>query len=233
LKTITIGDIHGLDSWKRITPDDYDLIVFLGDYVDSFTISDGPMMANFHEIIRFKKSYPDKVILLLGNHEASYLDRMYRATGFRPSIRDEVMLLLRVNAHLFQVAYQYRNYLWSHAGIHQGFFDLKIKPQISGSDQNLASTLDRLYHEKYYPIFEAGPERGGSSKNIGGPLWLDKSQVIAKPLKGFHQIVGHTPVNSIEQYQPYPSDPDTSVTFCDCLERGDGSFYELDPDEKE
>jgi len=229
MRTITIGDIHGLDSWKGIDQDKFDFVIFLGDYVDSFNLADEPMMTNFREIIAFKKAYPDKVILLLGNHEASYLDRMYRvAKGFRRSISDEVKLLLQKNAQLFQLVYQYRNYLWSHAGICQKFYDLKIKPNMLDSDGNLAATLERLYHERYYPIFEVGPERGGSSKHIGGPLWLDKSKLISNPLKGYHQIVGHTPVTSLEHYHPYPTDPDTSVTLCDCVERGDGGFFEFE-----
>jgi hypothetical protein len=228
MKTITVGDIHGMDSWKGIDPDKFDLIVFIGDYVDSFTISDGPMMINFHEIIGFRKANPNKVILLLGNHEMSYLDRKYRASGFRQAISDEVMLLLQGNAQLFQIAYQYKNYLWTHAGINQKFYDLKIHPHVSDADENLAATLERLYHDRYYPIFEPGPERGGSSKNIGGPLWLHKSRLISRPLKGYHQIVGHTPVSGIQQYFPYSSDPDTSVTLCDCVEYGDGGFYTLD-----
>jgi predicted MPP superfamily phosphohydrolase len=228
MKTITIGDIHGLDSWKVINPDKYDRIILLGDYVDSFSITDEPMMTNVHEIIAFKKAYPDKVILLIGNHEASYLDRMYRGSGFRQSISGEMRQLLRDNETLFQVAFQMGNYLWSHAGINQKFYDLKIKPRISDADENLAATLQRLFHERYYPIFEPGPERGGSSKHIGGPLWLDKSKLISDPLKGYHQVVGHTPVTSLEHYNPYPADPDTSLTFCDCLEYGDGRFLEFE-----
>jgi hypothetical protein len=184
-------------------------------------------MVNFHEIVGFKKAFPQKVVLLVGNHELSYIDPLYRVTGFRRNIEKDVLSLLTENAHLFQVAFQHKNYLWTHAGIHQGFYDLKIIPKILKSDVDLASTLERLYHENYPPIFEIGPERGGNSQNIGGPLWLDKSVLQSKPLKGFHQIVGHSPVSTIEECLPYLTDPDTSVTFCDCLERGDVRFFEL------
>ena len=228
MKTITIGDLHGRRTWKNIHPDDYDLIVFLGDYVDSLWVDSTTILDNFKEVIGFKKSHPQKVRLLIGNHETSYLFPASRASGYRPGMADEVCELLTTNAGLFQIACQYRNYLWTHAGIHQGFYDHKIKSRIVESDPDLAFTLERLYLESYPPIFEIGPQRMGSSKIIGGPLWLDKSLIITKPLKGYHQIIGHTRVETIRQYRPYHNDPDTSVTICDCVEYGDGSFYKLE-----
>ncbi|MBK6966908.1 MAG: hypothetical protein IPH20_24150 [Bacteroidales bacterium] len=60
MKTITIGDLHGRRTWKNIHPDDYDLIVFLGDYVDSLWVDSTTILNNFHDIIGFKKSHPQK-----------------------------------------------------------------------------------------------------------------------------------------------------------------------------
>ena len=228
MKTATWGDLHGHDNWKKMNPTDYDLIVFLGDYVDSLVLDDKTIITNFHDVISLKKKYPKKVKLLIGNHETSYLYPDYRASGYRHSTANEICTLLTENAGLFQIAHQHRNYLWTHAGIHQGFFDLKIKSRIADSDTDLAFTLNRLYLEGFPPIFEIGPQRMGSRKNIGGPLWLDKSLIITKPMKGYHQIIGHTHVKTIKHYQPYHNDPNTTVTICDCVEYGDGSFYELE-----
>ncbi len=130
-----------------MNPVDYDLIIFLGDYVDSFVLDDKSIISNFREIIRLKKKYPKKVKLLIGNHETSYLFPAYRASGYRPSMAKIVVKLLTQNAGLFQLAYQLGNILWTHAGIHQGFYDLKIKSGIIDSDIDLAATLNRLYLE--------------------------------------------------------------------------------------
>ena len=105
MKTVTWGDLHGHDNWKITNPADYDLIIFLGDYVDSHVLDDKTIITNFNEIIRFKKKYPHKVKLLIGNHETSYLLPAYRASGYRPSIADEIIKSLTENAGLFQVAY--------------------------------------------------------------------------------------------------------------------------------
>jgi hypothetical protein len=52
--------------------------------------------------------------------------------------------------------------------------------------------------------------------------------LLEKPLQGYHQIVGHTPVKTIEHYLPFEDDPDTSVTLCDSIAQGDKSFYTLE-----
>lgn len=228
MKILTIGDLHGLPEWKSVISEQFDKIVFLGDYLDSFHVPDKHILQNLEEIIAFKGSHPEKVVLLWGNHETSYLYRECRASGYRPRIGEQVKEMLTRHMEKFRMAFQVRNYLWTHAGIHQDFYVRKIKPQIKASDLHIAVTLDRLFAEKYLPVFEVGPERGSRDYSAtGGPLWIDKSRLLEKPLRGFYQIVGHTPVKTIEHYTPYKNNPETSVTFCDCIERGDKSFYEL------
>jgi hypothetical protein len=228
MQTITIGDIHGRDLWKTIDPFRYDRIIFLGDYVDSHTVRDEQMLINLRDIIRFRKTYPEKVVLLTGNHEISYLLERYRCSGYRPSIATEVVFLLKTYRALFSAAYQAGDYLWTHAGLRQDFYDKKIRPKILEEDENLEATLNRLFNARHAPVFEIGPQRGGSPRAIGGPLWLDRSALVRNPLRGYHQVVGHTPVPTLYYHQPYPDDPSTSVTFCDCLEYGDNSFYECE-----
>jgi hypothetical protein len=186
------------------------------------------MLHNLEEIISLKTAFPKKVKLLLGNHENSYLFRQYRTTGYRYTIGEKVCALLKNNLSLFQVAWQHKNYLWTHAGIHSEYYTQKMMPQVRKEDENIAATLERLYKEEYPPLFEIGPERGGWNDNSnGGIFWLDSSRLVKNPLRGYHQIVGHTPVETIEHYRPDENDPNTSVTLCDCIDRGDGSFYTL------
>jgi 3',5'-cyclic AMP phosphodiesterase CpdA len=229
MRTLTIGDIHGKNDWEKVNHDDFDMIVFLGDYVDSRSVDDNSVITNLEKIVAFKNSLPQKVKLLTGNHENSYLFRRYRTTGYRYDIADEIRGILTRNADLFQVAWQTRNYLWTHAGIHEEYYNLKIASEALKTDGSLAETLERLYREEYRALFEVGFERGGwDQKMTGGPFWIDKSRLLENPLRGYHQIVGHTPVETVENYTPYEDDDNTSVTFCDCIEWGDGSFYTLE-----
>ena len=74
LRILAFGDIHGRGVWKDVIDregiDNLDLIVFLGDY---FTSREGiPVEVqeeNFRCIVDFKNAYPDKVVLLRGNHD--------------------------------------------------------------------------------------------------------------------------------------------------------------------
>jgi len=229
MKTLTFGDIHGLPDWKKVNPAEFDVIIFLGDYVDSYSVEVEAILENLQEIVALKNRFPQKVKLLLGNHENSNLFRQHRTTGYRYDIAEEIRGILTRNSDLFQVAWQYRNYLWTHAGIHAEYYDKKIASRVLEPDGSLGETLERLYREEYRALFEVGYERGGwDQKMTGGPFWIDKSRLLENPLRGYHQIVGHTPVETVEHYEPYEDDENTSVTFCDCIEWGDGSFYTVE-----
>ena len=74
LRILTFGDIHGRNVWKDVIDregiDNLDLIVFLGDYFSSR--EDIPVdlqEENFRHIVEFKNMYPDKVVILRGNHD--------------------------------------------------------------------------------------------------------------------------------------------------------------------
>lgn len=71
MKTLSCGDTHGLgvaDIMSEII-DQHDKIIFIGDYVDSFNIDDMSISANLFDIISLKEKYPEKIILLWGNHK--------------------------------------------------------------------------------------------------------------------------------------------------------------------
>ena len=71
---LAIGDVHGRDTWKGIKDHQADHIIFIGDYVDPHRpIPDREVLHNLEEIMAFKQSDPERIILLLGNHDAQYL----------------------------------------------------------------------------------------------------------------------------------------------------------------
>ena len=74
LRILVFGDIHGRNVWKDVIDrediDNLDLIIFLGDYFSSR--EDIPVdlqEENFRHIVEFKNMYPNKVVLLRGNHD--------------------------------------------------------------------------------------------------------------------------------------------------------------------
>ena len=76
-KILIVPDVHGRKFWHKAKEmiDSVDKVVFLGDYLDPYPfehISRLDAIKEFEEIIKFKNDNPDKVVLLLGNHDCAY-----------------------------------------------------------------------------------------------------------------------------------------------------------------
>ena len=237
MNVLCIGDPHGEDSWKHSLDywvpeeeetlvDQYDYIIFMGDYVDSFTVTNNGIRTNLNEIIELKKKYPKKVILLLGNHDLQYIfyTNDHRCSGYRPEMKWDLYDIFSINKNLFQVAFEIESdddhkYLFSHAGIHRGYYNIYIKEHFK---DNLADTLNYLY-PNYKPLYHVSFYRSGNKKE-GGVFWADKNETYNKPLRGYHQIIGHTrSEKGIKHYDKYGCDH-TSTTYIDCMPE----HYELE-----
>lgn len=78
-KIIIVPDVHGRTFWKLAKEkiNEVDRTVFLGDYLDPYPferISSREAIEELKEIIDLKKKFPEKVILLIGNHDLNYMD---------------------------------------------------------------------------------------------------------------------------------------------------------------
>lgn len=211
LNTITIGDLHGRDVWKQVDIEKYDKIIFIGDYVDSFTLSPIVQKENLLEIIKLKQKYPDKIVLLLGNHDMQYLCYPKgRCPGFQAYFWQDYTEVFKEYKKLFQLAYQIENYIWTHAGITNGWLQwVGIK---ESKKTPLAYHLNEMIHnERYEKLFSISAYRGGMSK-YGSIICADKHETIDDHLIGYHQIVGHTPIKEITKIKKENS----SITYIDC-----------------
>lgn len=236
-KILTIPDLHGKTIWKNVFDPSYDNIVFLGDFVDSETHTDDEILDNLSQIILIKKQYPDKVILLIGNHELHYLyaTKNYRGTGFRPSMFTKLNHIFTLNKPLFQYSFQYKNYIWSHAGIHSGWYNYRFRSIYSEDTFFISDELNNEYNKKTIAavdpkvesLFDIGRDRDGRAK-VGGPLWVSKNTLWLKGIHGFNQIVGHTPISKIMTCTIYKNKTlNGSVTFCDCLDKKE-DYYKIE-----
>lgn len=259
-KILTIGDVHGRPYWKipifgyeastntgsKYTIDDFDKVIFVGDYLDSFDISNIEMKHNLIEIINLAKKYPDKVELLWGNHEIHYLLGPYKhkCSGFREVMQWDFGEILNKNMNLFKLAYQYKNYLWTHAGVTTGWYksefnkwmivydkyieseNQKIKAldgiNFEEKPENLAEYLNIAFERRIENIFYVCYRRGGAKFN-GSPLWVDLSVSHRKPLQNYHQIVGHTPVDEIKTITYKKKN--SSITYVDTQQKHIDQFH--------
>jgi len=210
---IAIGDVHGRDAWKEIQNSQADQIIFIGDYVDPHRpIPDFEVLRNFGEIIDFKKSDPERITLLLGNHDAQYLHYpLYQCAGHRADLQETLGNLFLENEDLFQIAWQHNRHLFTHAGVSQGWYDSHMSMLNSFAGSTLAENLNEVYGSECRDIlFEVGRARGGRSPR-GGPIWADHSETQYEYLAGFHQVVGHSRVKDFEQY----GDDNASISYID------------------
>ena len=219
---LAIGDLHGKSCWQSIHFDQYDKIIFLGDYVDGFDHSDREILDNLQAVVDLKISLPQKVILLLGNHDIQYLHYPhYACSGFRPSMQKTLTAVFHRHRNFFQVAYQNDRYLFTHAGVSSGWmanFKTSLKGTLFekelGGFKNMAAWFNVMEETDYRDILhQVGKKRGGTAE-YGGITWAGREELCARPLMGFHQVVGHNPVHFIDVVR---FDDHTSITFADVL----------------
>lgn len=209
MRIIIVPDVHGRDFWKQAINSNADKIIFLGDYLDHYygESDDDHDIDNFEEIIQFKKDNPDKVILLLGNHDWSYYnEEIYRSEEYwcrhDHKNHDIIHKLFEDNANLFQLYYEIPNFckaikqekiLFTHAGFTNHYFD-KTSELFDTTD--IHKILEELFKPENHPalIFYVSYFRGGFAKS-GSIVWADvreHGETKNKYLEPYYQIFGHT-----------------------------------------
>jgi hypothetical protein len=218
MKHLIIGDLHGKDCWNEIQFSNYDKVIFVGDYVDHWTLPDEVIYKNLKNIIKLKKKLSDKIELLLGNHDVQYLYYpRYLCSGFRPGMQRSLTFLFNDERGLFKTAYQRGNFLVSHAGVtntwYNDFLALPLVQQIADEDDTVSDLVNKVEQTaKRWILHQAGSSRGGDGP--GGITWADKQELATDMLTGYHQVVGHTAVHKVEVVKQTSS----SATFIDVLD---------------
>ena len=193
--------MHGRTFWKGYVSDEFDHIVFLGDYLDPYPyeqITDRKTISNFHEIITYKQEHPDKVTLLLGNHDMHYVSKTFyaHACGSRYNTIMAANYEQTFNDHkdLFQIAFEAevgdKKYLFTHAGVNQSWYQ-RYENMIGELN---ADNLNRLMltDEGVLSLCDVGRTRGGWAPT-GGPMWADVSEMYFAPdFSDYYQVLGHT-----------------------------------------
>ena len=133
-KLAIVPDVHGTQFWKEAKEkiDSLDKIIFLGDYLDSYSISGlfnrKGELKNFEEILEFKKTFPEKVTLLLGNHDIGYLFELGCSRQTHGEMYKKYNSLFYENIKLFKITeyIELKNdkILFSHAGITHNWANL-------------------------------------------------------------------------------------------------------------
>jgi len=209
MKILIVPDVHGRDFWRNPClehHDEYDKIIFLGDYLDHYpgeSTLTGDIEA-LEDIIKFKKEHPDKVVLLIGNHDCPYIwpDTYGKALGdywcrHDNKNHDLIHKIFTDNINLFQIAWDYpykdTKVLFTHAGVNYGFKD------ICGLDAKQINTFFLEEKSGNVPnvvvLATCSFYRGGYAQ-WGSPVWSDVREFTVE-VKDVYQIFGHTYAKSL------------------------------------
>lgn len=194
MKLAAFGDTHGRDTWKTFVKelDDADKIIFIGDYFDSITISFIEQLHNFKEILDFKRNDPDRVILLMGNHDLHYLPEFISIgeyySGYQGTAWADIQshLLPAINNHEIQMAYSYDKYLFTHAGVTNTWCK-----EWGIDTTRIEDHINELFYQNPRCFGFNGYDTYGDDITQG-PCWVRPDSLRADRLKNYIHVVGHT-----------------------------------------
>ncbi|RTQ46341.1 hypothetical protein EJV47_22725 [Hymenobacter gummosus] len=230
MRVLVIPDIHGRTNWVPLVTEFLagaeaaDRVVFLGDYNDSFTVPDDVMLDNFIDVLLLKEREPARVVLLLGNHCFPYrFWPQFQCSGFRPTLAPALHLLYKHHSEYFQIAYQARPYLFTHAGVSEMWLEvnrlaIRILCGRYATTENLAAVLNQLLtsEEGRRLLWQVSGYNGGRDR-VDGPLWVRPVHLRRGLLPGVIQVVGHTLMPDI--VREVDDVAQTGVLFTDCHDR--------------
>lgn len=205
MKILIIPDVHQrIDRVQTILDNESaDLIVSQGDWFDNFgdTPMDARRTAEF--ILELYAKYKNRFVWCLGNHDVGYV---FPQVSYKHSCSGMTNAKFKVIQEVFEnsldtslLSFCYitkvndKPLVISHAGLSEYLF--------TDPDTNTVSEdyINRMCEEAFYncrtgvnhKILVAGRSRGGMSR-YAGITWQDWYMDF-KPIKGWSQIVGHTP----------------------------------------
>jgi predicted phosphodiesterase len=193
MKMVVIGDLHGLSIWKDILMQhqDCDKVVFIGDYFDSKRdfVSPEDQLINFDKVLKLKRLNPDKVILLIGNHDFQYFSFVKENYGGYQSLYNDQICAKMDRAYTrdwIQMCHIEGEFLFSHAGVTNQWCE-KYKVDTQDLEEELNRVLEEnpiaYYHSKELPK---------------SPIWIRPDDLNNDLLPNYIQVVGHTQQISIK-----------------------------------
>ncbi|PPS21983.1 metallophosphoesterase [Brachyspira murdochii] len=230
MKISVIGDLHGKDCWKKLLEgrfSEFDKIIFMGDYSDDSWVrfDDEEIINNLKDVIEFKKNHNDNVELLIGNHDFQYIVGYPTASRYRESYAKEMNKIFNDNANIFKPIHIENNYIFTHAGITNGWIDyIKNKYNIDNINiDNIESIVNIVYKNDKDDCNIASFRRGGLSR-FAGILWADTEDLTADSWVGYNQVVGH---NRVKPYSIIKKD-DSIIYMSDHFDSEQDKLLVLD-----
>lgn len=201
-KILVVPDVHGRSFWHKAEElvNEMDKIVFLGDYLDPYGhegITFDTALEEFNKILEFSDRYSDKVVLLMGNHDAHYIDTSFMdCSRLNYLQRQDIHELYMQHIDKFNLVWEYDKWLFSHAGVYSEWMELC---QFSLDDLKDFKT----FRKENFPSLACLSFYRGGYHRVGSCVWSDiRESTNHKLFPPFQHIVGHTQLNE----DPYITD---------------------------
>jgi hypothetical protein len=202
---IIIPDVHGRPFWRKAVMDNpEDDYLFLGDYLDPYPFDeiDGrEAFCGLEDILALWRKHPDKVTLLLGNHDLHYLHYELKGSRYDMLHAGRNAKFFRQHEEAFRLAYERtvggQRFLFTHAGVGKKWID-GLVPE-APEELITAAFLNDCYRK--VPAFinalaDVSYYRGGA-RQYGSCVWADLQEQgeLSNQLTSVVQVFGHTMVS--------------------------------------
>lgn len=272
IQILLIPDVHGRHFWEgpvKETLENTDAkIVFLGDYLDvypqEFTETYGfklgaytqdnwdkisklldDTVAMFEEIIELKRQYPDRITLLVGNHDCGYAvgTKVCEVRRDKRNAR-KICKLFDDNWELFKLADEARiagkHFIFSHAGINKTYAERCFD---NVNEDNVVSLFNEAWFENNWGIMDSLRQysdfRGWGGGDYGSLVWADAREWFQEQYMSEvkneaygYAVVGHTHLSE-PYFEKNMAFIDTAETYYINSEGDIKKYYEKEEDKKD
>lgn len=216
-KLLIIPDVHCREFWKKpveeVLRDSKAKIVFLGDYLDGYPDEweddeyRNRGLENFKDIIELKRNNPNRIELLVGNHDCEYFSGYCREVRMDYENVYEIRKLFRDNMDLFDIAYEThvgeKNFILSHASILEENW-VNVHGELFATFPT-ARKLNNYFHGRsgksdlfFKALGDYSRSRGGwMNGDVASMIWADIRDTYTEfkdfpATNDYIQIFGHT-----------------------------------------
>ena len=199
-----IPDIHQTTHFIKMVKDNIDhldKLVFLGDYVDNWLenlwwqIPEHNPINIINKIVSYKKRYPAKIDLLLGNHCLSYLSSnpiSKKVSGHQHEHDTEIMQAFLDNIKEFKIAVEYDGWVISHAGFSNTWVTNQQEKGFNKDTENIVDWCNKMLLKQNFHYFDwTGLKSPSGDEVTQTPTWIRPFSLI-KDAYFPKQLVGHS-----------------------------------------
>ena len=272
IQILLIPDVHGRHFWKQPVMETLKntnaKIIFLGDYLDvypqeftekyGFKLDDytqenwdkiykllDDTVAMFEEIIELKRQHPDRITLLVGNHDCGYAVGA-KICEVRRDKRNasKICKLFDDNWELFKLADEVRiadkHFIFSHAGINKTYAERCFGDV---NEDNVVSLFNEAWLENNWGIMDSlgrySDFRGWGGGDYGSIVWADAREWFQEQYMSDikneaygYAVVGHTHLSE-PHFEENMAFIDTADAYYINSEGEIKKYYEKEEDKKD